>query len=132
MGTTTVAGALTAVVAVAVAAALFAVEDDRDGCEDAARAAFAASRGPAAVLDRAAGRLIADCHGSEPLTRISVGLLEVGRARPAARLARVAADREPDSYLAWAVLARTASPPEATEAAARAEALNPRASAAGP
>jgi len=122
---TVLASAVVAVAALAVALALFAVEQDRDRCTEASSAAFNASRGPIPALERAADRVIADCSGSEPLTRISVGLLVLDRAGPALKLARAAARREPGNYAAWAVLAAAAPPQEARAAGVRANSLNP-------
>jgi hypothetical protein len=122
---------LLAVVALAVAVSLAALERDHDRCETASTRAFLASQAPAPLLDRRLDAVIADCAGAEPLARIAVGL-HVDRPRPAARLARVAAQREPDSYAAWGVLAATGRPAEARAAAERARALNPLSVAASP
>jgi hypothetical protein len=127
---TTLARALTAVAAVAVAAALVAVESERRACDDASRAAFLASRGPLETLDPAVDRMIDRCPGSEPLTRISVGLVGFGRPMPATRLARAAVEREPESYAAWAVLAAAGRGDGARAAQARARKLNPLAAPA--
>lgn len=117
--------------AIAVAAALIGLERDHDGCQDAVRATFLASRAPAALLDRRADTLVRECRGAEPLEQIAVGL-RTTRPAVAARLARVAAAREPDSYVAWGVLAVAASPREAAAAARRARALNPLSVVASP
>lgn len=114
-----------------MAATLIGLERDRDGCEDATRAAFLASRAPAPELQRRTDELAHGCRGAEPLTRIAVGLRDE-RPRIAARLARTAAAREPDSYVAWGVLAVVAPPREAAIAAERARALNPLSADASP
>lgn len=83
------------------------------------------------LLAEPVGELIAGCAGSGPLTRIAAGLRE-RRPRAAARLARVAAAREPESYTAWAILAASAPSAEAAAAARRARTLNPLSADAGP
>ncbi len=110
--------------AVAVAVALIGFERDHDRCQVALRATFLASQGPERVLERRADASVAACDGAEPLEQIAAGLRET-RPRVAARLARAAAAREPDSYVAWGVLAVAAPPREAARAARRARALNP-------
>ncbi len=123
-----IARLLLAAGAVAVAVALAAVERDHDRCQEALRATFLASDGPAPALERRADALTSECDGAEPLVQIAAGLRET-RPRVAARLARAAAVREPDSYVAWGVLAVAATQPEAARAAERARALNPLSSA---
>ncbi len=113
-----------AVAALAVAVALTRLESEHDGCGDATRRTFLASRSPEPVLRRGVEEMVRECSVSEPLTEIAVGL-RARAPRSAARLARVAARREPDSYTAWAVLALTAPPDEAATAARRAAELNP-------
>ena len=110
--------------ALAVAGALVGLERDHDDCQDAVRATFLASHAPEALLRQRADSLLSDCDGAEPLEQIAVGL-RATRPRVAARLARAAAAREPDSYVAWGVLATAAPPQEAARAARRARALNP-------
>lgn len=115
---------LLAAAAVGVAVALYGLERDHDRCQEALRATFLASQGPGPVLERRADALERECDGAEPLEQIATGL-RAARPRVAARLARAAAAREPDSYVAWGVLAVAAPPPEAARAARRARALNP-------
>jgi hypothetical protein len=115
--------------AVAVAAALYLDEGRRDGCEEAMAATFQKARGPGPALTRAVAELKDECSGSEPLSRIAVGLLSLDRTQQAAQLAREAARREPDDYAAWAVLAAVSKANRT--AAAKARALNPLASRAG-
>jgi hypothetical protein len=127
-----IARLLLAAGALAVAVALVGLERDRDRCQEALRATFLASQGPEPALDRRADALVRECEGAEPLVQIAAGLRET-RPRVAARLARAGAAREPDSYVAWGVLAVAAPRPEAERAARRARALNPLSSAgAGP
>lgn len=83
------------------------------------------------MLGERADALVRECDGAEPLNRTAVGL-RARRPRIAARLARAAAAREPDSYIAWGVLAIVAPPREAAIAAQRARALNPLSADAGP
>ena len=123
-----IARLLLATGALAVAALLIGLERDRDGCQEAVRATFLASRGPEPLLERRADTLVGECRGAEPLVQIAAGLRET-RPRVATRLARTAAAREPDSYVAWGVLAIAAPPREAAAAARRASALNPLSSA---
>ena len=122
---------LLAAAAIAVAAALIGLERDRDGCQDATRAAFLASSGPDALLERRASALVDECRGAEPLEQIATGLSET-HPRAATGLARAATAREPDSYVAWGVLAIAAPPREAAVAARRARALNPLSADASP
>lgn len=121
---------LLAAAALAVAGGLVSLQREHDRCRDATASAFLATHGHG-DLGSAADRLIADCSGSEPLARMAVGL-RVERPRIAARLARAATEREPDGYAAWAVLAVSASGPEAATAAERAGALNPLSVGASP
>lgn len=115
-----------------MAVVLVRSERDRDSCEQATQRAFLASQAPDRVLEPRVETMIAKCSGSDSLTRIAVGLRD-RRPRTAARLAREAAAREPESYAAWAVLSTTAPPAEARAAARRARELNPlSASDAGP
>jgi hypothetical protein len=131
MRSTLIARLLLATAALAVAAALVGLERDHDRCQDATRAAFLASRAPAPELRQRTRELARDCDGAEPLNRIAVGL-RAERPRAAADLARTAAAREPDSYVAWGVLAATAPPREAAAATRRARALNPLSAGASP
>jgi len=132
MRSTVVVRLVIAVAALAVAVSLLGIERDRDSCDDAVRQAYLGTKAPEpGLLDARIDSVIADCKGSEPLTGIAVGL-RVERPRAAARLARAAAEREPDSYVAWGVLAVAAPPAEAAVAARRARALNPLSVAAGP
>ena len=117
--------------AIAVAVSLIGLERDHDDCQDAVRLTFLASRAPEPQLQRRADALVGTCQGAEPLNQIAAGL-RADRPRVAARLARVAATREPDSYVAWGVLAVAAPPREAAAAARRARALNPLSGGASP
>jgi hypothetical protein len=130
MRSTLIVRLLLAAAALAVAASLVGLERDHDDCQDALRRAFLASDAPAPELAGSIDSLLRECDGAEPLTQIAVGL-RIERPRAAARLAREAARREPDSYVAWGVLAVAAPPGEAARAAGRARALNPL-STAGP
>lgn len=114
-----------------MAVSLVGLERDREGCEEATTGAYLASRAPAPELRGRIDAVARECRGAEPLNRIAVGL-RVERPREAARLARVAARREPDSYVAWGVLAVAAPPAEAAAAGRRAAELNPLSVAAGP
>jgi hypothetical protein len=131
MRSTLIVRLLLAAAALAVAASLIGLERDHDACEQATRGAFLASQAPGPVLAGRLDALIRECDGAEPLTQIAVGL-RIERPRAAARLAREAARREPDSYVAWGVLAVAAPPAEATVAQRRARALNPLSAAASP
>jgi hypothetical protein len=133
MRPTLVARLVAALAALAVAVALVGLERDRQTCEQATDRAYKDARAPREVLAPDIERIASDCAGSEPLMGVSLGLLALGRRDLAGTLARTAADREPDSYLAWAVLQHTAPRGARSDAAARARALNPLASrAAGP
>jgi hypothetical protein len=131
MRSTLIARLLLSAAAIAVAVALIGMERDRDGCQDAARAAFLASDAPEPQLQDAADDLVRQCDDAEPLNRIALGL-RVERPRVAARLARTAAARDPDSYVAWGVLAVAAPPAEAAVARRRAGELNPLSVGASP
>lgn len=117
------------VVALAVAAGLYGLEREHDGCEDALRAAFLAFAEDRRSLPVA--QAVEACPGSETLTRVAGGL-RVERPRVAATLAREAVAREPGSYVAWGTLAVVAPPAEAEAAARRAASLNPLSVAGGP
>jgi hypothetical protein len=118
------ARALTAIAALAVAAALVGLERDTERCQELANATYLAAATPRPELQGHVDALIDGCSTAKPLTDIAVGL----RSRPfaAAQLARAATRREPESYVAWGVLAESAGPREARAAARRAAALNPR------
>jgi hypothetical protein len=131
MRSTLIARLLLATAAIAVAAALIGLERDHDGCQDATRAAFLASHATRPLLEQRADVVVRECRDAEPLNRIAVGL-RAERPRVAARLARAATARAPDSYVAWGVLAVAAPPREAAAAARRARALNPLSVGAGP
>jgi hypothetical protein len=124
MRSTLIARLLLVAAALAVAVSLVGLERDHEGCQDAARAAFLASNGPASRLQDAADGLVRECDDAEPLTRIALGL-RIEQPSVAARLARAAATREPDSYVAWGILAVAVPPSEAAAAMRRARALNP-------
>jgi len=110
--------------AIAVTVALIGLERDHDGCQDAARSVFLSSNAPESRLRSSADVLARECGGAEPLNRAALGL-RIERPSIAARLARTAAAREPESYVAWGILAVAAPPSEAAAAARRARALNP-------
>jgi hypothetical protein len=131
MRSTLIVRLLLAAAALVVAASLIDVERDHDGCQDAAGKAYLASQARGAELAVRVESMLRECEGSEPLNRIALGL-RIERPRVAARLAREAARREPDSYVAWGVLAVAAPPREAAAAQRRARALNPLSAAAGP
>jgi hypothetical protein len=133
MRSTLVARLVAATAALAVAVALLGAEDERRTCERATEGAYGNARASVAVLKPAVERLVSRCDGSEPLIGVSLGLLQLDRRHLARRLARVAADREPDSYVAWAVLQHTAPGQQARTAALHVRELNPLASRdAGP
>ncbi len=117
--------------ALAVAVSLVGLERDHDACQEATTGAYLASRAPTPELRGRIDQVVRECRGAEPLNRIAVGL-RIERPREAARLARVGARREPDSYVAWGVLAVAAPPAEAAAAKRRATALNPLSVGAGP
>ena len=117
--------------AIAVAVSLIGVERSHDRCQDAVGRAYLANRAPAPELRGHIDDVLSECDGAEPLNRIAVGL-RVERPRAATRLAREAARREPDSYVAWGVLAVAAPPGEAAIAARRARELNPLSADASP
>lgn len=117
--------------ALAVAVSLVGLERDHEDCQEATTGAYLASRAPAPELRVRIDEVIRECHGAEPLNRTAVGL-RVERPREAARLARSAARREPDSYVAWGVLAVAAPPAEAAAAKRRATELNPLSVVASP
>jgi len=110
---------------------LVGLERDHEGCQDAVERAYLASRAPGPELRGHVDEVVRECRGAEPLNRIAVGL-RIERPRAATRLARVAAQREPDSYVAWGVLAVAAPPAEAAAAKRRAGALNPLSVGASP
>jgi len=111
-------------VALAVAVSLVGLERDHEGCQSATTGAYLASRAPAPELRGRIDEVVRECRDAEPLNRTAVGL-RVERPREAARLARIATRREPDSYVAWGVLAVAAPAAEAASARRRAAALNP-------
>ena len=117
--------------ALVVAVSLVGLELDHEGCQDATTGAYLASRAPAPELRERIDEVVRECRGAEPLNRTAVGL-RIERPHAAARLARVAAQREPDSYVAWGVLAVTAPPAEAAAAKRRAGELNPLSVGASP
>jgi hypothetical protein len=131
MRSTLIARLLLAAVAICVAAALVGLDRDYEDCQDAVGRAYLASRAPAAELRRHTDAVVRECRGADPLNRIAVGL-RIQRPRVAARLARIAAEREPDSYVAWGVLAVAAPPAEAAAAERRAGELNPLSVVANP
>jgi hypothetical protein len=131
MRSTLIARLLLAAVALAVAVSLVGLERDHAGCQEAAGRAYLANRAPAPELRGRIDELVRECRGAEPLNRIAVGL-RIERPGAAARLARVAAQREPDSYVAWGVLAVAAPPAEAAAAERRAGELNPLSVGANP
>lgn len=115
----------------AVALSLVGLERDHQGCQDAVERAYLAHRAPAPELRGHVDDVVRECRDAEPLNQIAVGL-RIERPHIAARLARVAAQREPDSYVAWGVLAVAAPPAEAAVAKRRAGALNPLSVGANP
>jgi hypothetical protein len=131
MRSTLIARLLLAAAAIAVAVSLVGLERDHEGCQDAVERAYLANRAPAPELRGHIEGVVRECDGAEPLNRIAVGL-RVERPHAAARLARIAAQREPDSYVAWGVLAVAAPPAEAAAAKRRAEELNPLSVGASP
>lgn len=131
MRSTLIVRLLLAVAALAVAVALAELERDHDRCQDAVASAYLASRAPQPELLRRADDAIAECSDPEPLNRLAVGL-RIERPHVAARLARAAARRAPDSYVAWGVLAVAAPPRQAAVAARRARELNPLSASANP
>jgi hypothetical protein len=132
MRSATIARVLTAAAALAVAVSLIQLERDHDRCQDAVRGAFLASQGqePEPLLQSRVDTMVRDCSTGEPLSDIAVGVRSE-HSRAAARLARAAVGREPESYVPWAVLATTGRPREAADAARRARALNPLSASAG-
>lgn len=110
---------------------LVGLERDHEGCQDAVERAYLANRAPGPELRGHIDEVVRECRGAEPLNRIAVGL-RIERPYAAAHLARVAAQREPDSYVAWGVLAVAAPPAEAAAAKRRAGKLNPLSVGAGP
>ncbi|HEU0018907.1 MAG TPA: hypothetical protein VFQ14_01320 [Thermoleophilaceae bacterium] len=131
MRSTLIARLLLAAVAIAVAVSLVGLERDQEGCQDAVERAYLASQAPAAELRGHVDEVVRECRGAEPLNRIAVGL-RIERPGVAARLARIASRREPDSYVAWGVLAVAAAPAEAAAARRRAGELNPLSVGASP
>lgn len=117
--------------AIAVALSLAGLERDHERCQDAVGRAYLATRAPAAELRGRTDEMVRECGGAEPLNQIAVGL-RIERPRAAARLARIAAQREPESYVAWGVLAVAAPPAEAATAKQRAGELNPLSVGANP
>jgi hypothetical protein len=131
MRSTLIARLLLAAAALVVAVSLVGLERDHEGCQEAATRAYLANRAPAPELRGRIDEVVRECRGAEPLNRIAVGL-RIERPPEAARLARVAARREPDSYVAWGVLAVAAPPAEAAAAKRRAATLNPLSADASP
>jgi hypothetical protein len=131
MRSTLIARLLLAAVALAVAVSLVGLERDHEDCQDAVERAYLANRAPGPELRGHIDEVVRECRGAEPLNRIAVGL-RIERPYAAARLARVAARREPDSYVAWGVLAVAAPPAEAAVAKRRAGELNPLSVGASP
>jgi hypothetical protein len=121
-----------ALVAAAVFAAVVLVTWQRseDDCTDSVKEMFFAlkDRVPEPQLDPTVARVEADCPGSSRLVDAGAVLFREGHPRQAADLLREAVEREPDSFSAWAGLASVLAdddPAGSSEAAARAEELNP-------
>jgi Flp pilus assembly protein TadD len=101
---------------------------DHDVCGDARRAVFGATTGqtPAAEVARHVRTVEERCRGSEALVATAGALRTAGDDAAAARLAREAARREPESFSAWRALAAVGDREEAERARRRALELNPR------
>jgi hypothetical protein len=127
-GTSIARGALV-VAALASIVVLVAFHRSEDGCTDSVKAMFFAlkDRAPDPALDATLDRVEDDCDGSGRLVDSGAVLLDEGRRAQAARLFDEAAEREPESFSAWAGLRLALDPgdPAAAEAAARAAQLNP-------
>jgi hypothetical protein len=117
-----------ALICIAVVIGLSLRLADHEACESARKDLFAAVAGKA---DRSGAaeqvETIEDrCRGTEPLIAAAGALRTLGDRAEALRLARLATDREPESFAAWRARAVLASGREAREAAMRALELNPR------
>ena len=124
-----VARILMALAAVAMVLLLVSWQRDSEGCTDSVKDVLFALRddAPQRELDATIEAVEDDCEGRAQ--RIDTGgvLLQQGEPERAARTFREAADREPESFSAWAGLALALArddPDGAAEAARRARALN--------
>jgi hypothetical protein len=125
---------MSAVLVLAAAGAIltYGVRLHDDGrCTAAERQVFLGSTGgaPAATIAPAVARVRSACVGSEALVSTAGALTFAGRTGTAARVAREATHRDPDSWAAWAAVAYATArsdPALAARARRRALALNPR------
>lgn len=127
-----VSGVLLRLLLIAVAAAVVVVLSvrlaDRDACQDARRAIFAAvasEAGFGAVTGDVA-TVEEHCRGTEGLVATAGALRTLGDRERALALAREAARREPESFPAWRAVAALATGREAERARARGRRLNAR------
>jgi hypothetical protein len=121
--------ALVVVTAVCAAVVLVALQRSEERCTDSVKEMFFAlrERAPEPRLNATVADIEDDCPGSSRLVDSGAVLFQEGYPEQAAGILRVAVDREPESFSAWAglasVLAET-DPAGASEAAARARKLN--------
>ena len=124
------ARAAVVVAAIAAAVVLVSLQRSEDACTDAVKGMFFALRddAPEAALDATIDGIEDDCPGSGRLVDAGAVLFEQGHADRAAGVLRVAVEREPESFSAWAGLASVLASTDraaSEEAAARAAGLNP-------
>ena len=117
------------VAALAMALLLVSWQRDSEACTDSVKDVLFALRDdvPGPELDATLAAVEDDCEGSAQLIDTGGVLLQQGEPQRAARSFREAADREPESFSAWAGLALALGrddPDGAAEAARRARALN--------
>ena len=112
--------ALALLALVAAVAAGVTLRGDR-ACESARLTVFADPRDDAAVE-----RVRDTCRGTTGRLAVAGRLAAAGRRPQALRLAREAAEEEPDNVVAWRGVAATASGAEARAASRRVGELDPR------
>ena len=129
MSAPSIARALVVATAVCGIVVLVALQRSEDRCTDSVKAMFVALRDrvPEPELDATVAGVEDDCPGSSRLVDSGAVLFQQGHPEKAAAILREAAEREPDSFSAWAGLASVleeSDPAAASEAAARARDLN--------
>ena len=124
-----VARIVVVVTAVAAIVLLVAWQRDSEMCHDSVKDLLFTlrDREPDPEIDAAITAIEDDCEGSDKLVDAGGVLLQQREPEHAAPSFRIAAEREPESFSAWAGLALALQPEDpaaAAEAARRAQALN--------
>ena len=117
------------VAAVAAIVLLVAWQRDAETCQDSVEDLLFTlrDREPDSQIDAAVTTIAEECEGTSRLIGAGEVLLDQREPEHAATSFRIAADREPDNFSAWAGLAlalQRDDPAGAAEAAKRAQALN--------